>query len=79
MSIRRIEQLNMISNFYSKLQISLVQKYKNRIKELDNSQKKEIASFQRNLNLSNNMINNNNLTRNSSKMSNLMREDEGEN
>eukprot|EP00340_Litonotus_pictus_P001113 CAMPEP_0170517370 /NCGR_PEP_ID=MMETSP0209-20121228/3386_1 /TAXON_ID=665100 ORGANISM="Litonotus pictus, Strain P1" /NCGR_SAMPLE_ID=MMETSP0209 /ASSEMBLY_ACC=CAM_ASM_000301 /LENGTH=276 /DNA_ID=CAMNT_0010802601 /DNA_START=1 /DNA_END=831 /DNA_ORIENTATION=+ len=49
---------------------NLVQKYKNRIKDLDNSQKKELALFPKNVNLDKIM------NRNSSKISNILKEEE---
>ena len=79
MNTRKIEQLNMISKFYKLFNLffinknSLVQKYKNRIKELDNSQKIQIAAFPKNKNIEK-LFN-----RHASKISNIMHEADSNN
>ncbi len=67
----------MISKFkYNIANKSLVQKYKNRIKELENLQKKDMNNLNKKGNIMNKYDRTGNITRNSSKISNVLEKEE---
>ncbi len=61
-----------IFHFLKLVILSLVQKYKNRIKDLENSQKKELAAFPK----QSGKVDTKLLNRQSSKISNILHEDD---